>query len=113
MPMEFAADARFEGGLHIVAVRGELDVHTAPILSSVVLPLIEAGTRVAIEMSAVGLMDSTGLASLVGARAKARDMNGYVCLVSPTERVEKVLQITGMDTLIDVFDSIESAQLGR
>ena len=29
------------------------------------------------------------------------------------DRVGKVLEITGVDTLIDVFDSLESAQLGR
>ena len=111
--MEFAVTASFEGDLQVVATQGDLDVHAAPQLSSILMPLVQPGSKVVIEMSRTPFMDSSGLAAIVEAGAKARDVDGYLCLAAPGDRVGKVLDITGVDTLIDVFDSLESAQLGR
>lgn len=111
--MEFAVTAYFEGALQVVVTQGDLDVHAAPQLLSTLMPLMETGCRVVIEMSQTPFMDSSGLAAIVEAGARARDVDGYLCLAAPGDRVRKVLQITGVDTLIDVFDSLESAQLGR
>ena len=111
--MEFAVSASSHGALHVVATQGDLDVHTAPRLSSVLMPRMQPGCTVVIEMSQTPFMDSSGLAAIVEAGARGRDVDGYLCLAAPGDRVRKVLQITGVDTLIDVFDSLESAQLGR
>ena len=111
--MEFAVIAYFEGDLQVVATQGDLDVHAAPQLSSILLPLVQPGSRIVVEMSQTPFMDSSGLAAIVEAAARSRDVDGYLCLAAPEDRVQKVLQITGVDTLIDVFDSLESAQLGR
>ena len=111
--MEFAVFVSFEGDLQVVATQGDLDVHAAPQMLALLLPLMQPGSRTIIEMSGTQFMDSSGLASIIEAAARARDVDGYLCMAAPSVRVKKVLQITGVDTLIDVFDSLESAQLGR
>ncbi len=111
--MEFAVFVSFEGDLQIVTSQGDLDVHAAPQMLALLLPLMQPGSRTIIEMSGTQFMDSSGLASIIEAAARARDVDGYLCIAAPSVRVERVLQITGVDTLIDVFDSLESAKLGR
>ena len=111
--MEFAVFVSFEGDLQIVTSQGDLDVHAAPQMLALLLPLMQPGSRTIIEMSGTQFMDSSGLASIIEAAARARDVDGYLCIAAPSGRVERVLQITGVDTLIDVFDSLESAKLGR
>ena len=111
--MEFAVFVSFEGDLQIVTSQGDLDVHAAPQMLALLLPLMQPGSRTIIEMSGTQFMDSSGLASIIEAAARARDVDGTVCIAAPSGRVERVLQITGVDTLIDVFDSLESAKLGR
>jgi anti-anti-sigma factor len=111
--MEFAVTASFEGDLQVVTSQGDLDVHAAPQMSALLMPLMQPSSRTVIEMSGTPFMDSSGLAAIIEAAARARDVDGYLCLAAPSDRVKKVLQITGVDTLIDVFDSLESAQLGR
>lgn len=111
--MEFAVFVSFEGDLQIVTSQGDLDVHAAPQMLALLLPLMQPGSRTIIEMSGTQFMDSSGLASIIEAAARARDVDGYLCIAAPSVRVERVLQITGVDTLIDIFDSLESAKLGR
>ena len=110
--MEFAVFVSFEGDLQIVTSQGDLDVHAAPQMLALLLPLMQPGSRTVIEMSGTQFLDSSGLASIIEAAARARDVDGYLCIAAPSVRVERVLQITGVDTLIDVFDSLDSAKLG-
>ena len=42
--MEFAVTASFEGDLQVVATQGDLDVHAAPQLSSILMPLVQPGS---------------------------------------------------------------------
>ena len=111
--MDFSAAASSEGELQIVTSQGDLDVHAAPQMLALLMPLMQPGSRTIIEMSGTPFMDSSGLASIIEAAARARDVDGTVCIAAPSGRVTRVLEITGVDTLIDVFDSLESAKLGR
>lgn len=111
--MDFSVAASHEGNLQVVTSQGDLDVQAAPVMLALLMPMMQPGSRTVIEMSGTPFMDSSGLASIIEAAARARDVDGYLCMAAPSGRVKKVLQITGVDTLIDVFDSLESAQIGR
>jgi anti-sigma B factor antagonist len=111
--MDFSVASSSEGNLQVVTSQGDLDVHAAPQMLALLMPLMQPGSRTVIEMSGTPFMDSSGLASIIEAAARARVVDGYLCMAAPSGRVKKVLQITGVDTLIDVFDSLESAQIGR
>ncbi len=111
--MDFSVAASHEGNLQVVTSQGDLDVQAAPVMLALLMPMMQPGSRTVIEMSGTPFMDSSGLASIIEAAARARDVDGYLCMAAPSGRVKIVLQITGVDTLIDVFDSLESAQIGR
>jgi anti-sigma B factor antagonist len=109
--MDFAVEARIEGDLRIVAARGELDLQEAPGFAAVLLPEVEAGSHVIVDLSGLSFIDSSGLAVIVRASTQAREVGARVELVASTERVLKVLRITGLDSLIPLHDSLESAKI--
>ena len=109
--MEFAVQARGEGKLRIVAAQGELDLHEAPAFAAVLLPEVQAGAQVIVDLSGLSFIDSSGLAVIVMASTQARDIGARVELVASTERVLKVLRITGLDTLLPLHNSLESVQI--
>ena len=107
--MEFVVDERLEGDDRIVAAQGELDLHTAPRLAEALTPHVEAGTRVIADLTAVTFMDSSGVAVLVNALARARQTGAELVVVAPEPRVRRVLAITGLDGMLPVLDSLADA----
>lgn len=103
-------------GLHILSIRGELDLDTAPKLERELESL--ESTEVAgllVDLSQCDFIDSTGVALLVKAW-KRLDLvaeaggRGRVVLCSPTAQVKRVLEITGLGSSISVHSSREAAE---
>ena len=109
-PVEFVVDEHLEGDDRIVAAQGELDLHTAPRLAEALAPHIDAGAAVIADLTAVTFMDSSGVAVFVNALARARDTGASISLVAPEPRVRRVLQITGLDGMLPVHDSLAAAR---
>jgi anti-sigma B factor antagonist len=105
--MDFAVQVRVEGDLRIVAAHGELDMQEAPAFAAVLLPEVTSGAHVIVDLSGLSFVDSSGLAVIVQASTKARDVGARLELVATGERVLKVLSITGLDTLIPLHNSLE------
>lgn len=99
-----------DSGVVVVEVDGEVDVYTAPTLRQ---HLRDASTgsapRVVVDMARVTFLDSTGLGVLVGAMGRVREADGTLHLVVSSDHILKVLRITGLDALIPVDDTLESA----
>ena len=108
--MEFVIDERADGGDRIVAARGELDLHTAPQLASALTPAIDAGDRVIVDLTGVTFIDSSGVGVLVTALERARPTGTTLVVVAPHPRVRKVFEITGLDGLLPVHDSLDDAR---
>ena len=108
--MEFVVDERLEGDDRIVAASGELDLHTAPRLAEALAPHVDAGASVIADLTAVTFLDSSGVAVLVNALARARETGAVLAVVAPQPRVRRVLQITGLDGMLPVHDSLAAAR---
>ena len=103
-------DTWLDGGRLVVELVGELDVYTARSLRVVLdhTPRHER-RRIAIEMSRLDFLDSSGLGVLVGAMKQAQSLGGGLCMVRPKERVLKTLRITGLIRVIPPFDDLHKA----
>ena len=108
--VEFVVDERLEGDDRIVAARGELDLHTAPRLAEALAPHMDAGAAVIADLTAVTFMDSSGLAVFVDALARARETGATLRVVAPEPRVRRVFEITGLDAMVPVHESLASAR---
>lgn len=97
-----------QGDWTILAVSGEVDVATAPKFRQEIVALVESGARrLAIDLSAVGLLDSTGLGVLVGAVKRLRGHGGDLVIVCDENRIRKVFELTRLDRAIDLYQTIE------
>ncbi|RYU13085.1 STAS domain-containing protein [Nocardioides iriomotensis] len=99
--MELSIDVQREGDDAVVHLAGELDISTSPDLQDVLADLTDAPRRVAVDLSDLEFIDSTGLAALLGAHKALDERGGVLELRHPSKMVVGLVQITGLD---DVFE---------
>ena len=96
-----------DGGV-IVSVHGELDLATAPQLDEA-LRARPPGTRLVIDLSGCTFLDSSGVRVLALQATEVANQGSRLELVVVDTGIARVLEITGIDTLIDVHPSLEAA----
>ncbi|GAA2220591.1 STAS domain-containing protein [Streptomyces amakusaensis] len=101
---------RTEGLSEVVKPAGELDHHTAALLSEPLDQALAQGrSRLVVDCSELEFCDSTGLNVLLGARLKAEAAGGGVHLAGLLPVVARVLEITGAEAVFTVHRSVEEA----
>ena len=102
--MEFQVDVQsLNEDATLVAVTGELDLHTAPQLDRALMTAFGAEpSSVIIDLAACDFIDSTALGVLIKA---SRSHPGSVALVTENAHTLKVLKLTGVDSLVPVYAS--------
>jgi anti-sigma B factor antagonist len=108
MDLGFEVDQR--GNYTVLAVRGEVDVYTAPRLRERLIELVSQGShQVVVDLEGVDFLDSTGLGVLVGGLKRLRSHDGDMILVCTQPRILKVFEITGLTKVFSIHDTVESA----
>ncbi|MFE5208447.1 STAS domain-containing protein [Streptomyces sp. NPDC056600] len=98
------------GPLAVATVGGEIDFHTAPILRSRALDLIEQGrSRLVLDLSGVGFCDSAGLNALINIWHAAQGAGGAMALASVPARLDRMLKLTGLDTVLAIYPTAAAA----
>ena len=75
----------------IVHLSGEIDMDVADKARQTILPLIEAGHEVHLNLSKVDYMDSSGISVLIESKKLSEQNNTKFELVEVSKQVEKVL----------------------
>ncbi|GAA1822277.1 anti-sigma factor antagonist BldG [Luedemannella flava] len=108
--MELSMTARAEAGHTVLEIGGEIDVYTAPQLREELQRLIgEGATDIVVDLSRVDFIDSSGLGVLAGIHRRLRSLDGSLRLVYSHERLLKIFRITGLDSVFDIYDSVDAA----
>lgn len=97
------------GDWSVVSADGEVDVASSPALWHALDDAIGQGTRVVADLSAVSFLDSTGLGVLVQALNAVKDAGGALRVVVADPNVLKVFEVTSLDEVFDLRDSVASA----
>ncbi len=93
---------------YVITVSGEVDLATSPDLDVAIIAAIDSGTSsVAIDLTGVSFMDSSGLGVIVRGLKRCREADIDLDLVITNERVLKVFGITGLDQVIPIHASIQ------
>lgn len=87
----------------VVHLDGELDLANAARLEEAIS--LGAGRAVAVEMSGVTLVDSTGLRVLLDA---SRRRDAVFCLVDPSREVRRMLELTLLAATIPVVGGVDA-----
>ena len=85
----------------IVAV-GELDLVGGPVLEHAVHAVEDADEPVAIDLSQVTFVDSSGLRCLIAASQRSAARGRRVRVISPTNVVSRLLEITATASMFDI-----------
>ena len=97
----------------VLAVKGEVDVYTAPRLRERLVDLVSQGKhRIVVDLEGVDFLDSTGLGVLVGGLKRVRSHEGDLTLVCTQARILKVFEITGLTKVFDIYPSVDAATGG-
>lgn len=92
----------------IVRLCGELDITGAEHVQTCIDELAgNSPDAVVIDLREVSFMDSTGLRSLIRARALGRETEWSLKLVRGPDQVHRVLELTRMDDVFDFVDPTE------
>ena len=95
---------------HVLAVRGEIDLFTAPELKQVLAESIEAGrVRIIVDLTDTTFLDSTALGVLIGAVKRLRSREGALAIVNIDENIAKTFEITGLDQIFTIVPTREEA----
>ena len=99
-------------GIPVVRVHGEIDLHTASEFERALRVGIERGAAALIvDLTDVPYLDSAGLSALLAAHKSlsARNAVLYVVAAPGHPGLRRVLEITRLDTIIVVHDTVEDA----
>lgn len=98
------------GGIAILKLEGKLNMVSAPHLRQEVQSAVAAGNiRVAIDLTAVDFIDSSGLGALINGLKSARQSGGELRIANPSEQVRLVLELTNMDRVLKAYENAETA----
>ncbi|PWU68071.1 STAS domain-containing protein [Gracilibacillus dipsosauri] len=97
-----------EGTKQILKLTGEIDAYTAPKLKEALLPLVKKdGELVIVDLENVSYMDSTGLGVFISALKATKEHNSELRLVSLQDRVERLFEITGLNSIINIDSTVQ------
>src|SRR3954465_12430218 len=111
MPPELALrEAPLGDDRHVVAVRGEIDLFTAPELKQKLTDAIESGkSRIVVDLTETSFLDSTALGVLIGAVKRLRTRDGALVIVNVDQNIAKTFEITGLDQIFTILGTRDEA----
>src|ERR687893_1566443 len=101
MAIEFSVQDRPAGSkAHVVAVRGEVDLFTAPEFKQRVMGPIAAGVdHLVVDLTETTFIDSSSLGVLIGAHRRLKSRGGRLVVACAEDAIIKTFRITGLDTV--------------
>ena len=89
--------------VELVTVVGRIDSSTAQQFDNQLKELFNANKHsLALNLAGVTYTSSAGLRSLVSAMKECKKNSGKIVLSAPSERVEEVLQLAGLNSLFEI-----------
>ena len=101
------------GDAHVVRLGGELDLYNAAeVRSALADASAQFPERIVVDLSEVEFIDSTALGVLIETRTKLKNRDGFL-LAAPGLETRRALQISGLDKLFTVHDTVPEALVAK
>lgn len=91
-------------GAWVVAARGDYDLHSITPLAEALGSAARTHRKVVLDTSGVSFADSTFLNMLIRAHQETT-----LRVVAPTPQLRRILQVTGVDSVLDTRATVEEA----
>ncbi|WP_022904647.1 MULTISPECIES: STAS domain-containing protein [unclassified Curtobacterium] len=94
----------------VLECSGRLNMVSAPVFRERVAEVVGGGrSHLAIELSGVDFMDSSGLGALVGSLKTARQAGGDLRIAAPSDQVQMVLKLSNIDKILRTYPDGDAA----
>ncbi len=100
-------EIREEKNAIVVALEGDVDLQSSPEARTILLECVGRKKPVLVDLSGVGYIDSSGVASLVESLQTARKAGSNLILVAVSEGALRVLQLARLDKVFTICESVE------
>jgi anti-sigma B factor antagonist len=101
------------GQVAVITLPGEIDVNNAELVREDLFSVLDDGAVLLVaDLSKTTFCDSAGVSALVGTFRRATGSGSSMRLVVATPAVQRVLSITGVDRLVEVFPSVAGSLAG-
>ena len=91
-----------ENNISTVFLNGEIDMDVTEKAKEVIMPLIEAGKEVHINLNNVQYMDSSGISILIESHQKANELGTKVTLKEISKSVLKVIMMAKLEQILNI-----------
>src|SRR3954462_12412452 len=92
------ASSQIGARTYVVAVTGELDLHSAEQLQRALGEMVDKQAQgVVVDLMGVSFIDSAGLSVLISAAKALRSLGGRLIVAADDHRILRLLQITGLE----------------
>lgn len=99
-----------EQGFKVVSISGRLDAGTAQELEKSCTDLIDAdGRKLILNLLTLEYVSSAGLRSVLAVAKKLKAVGGSLALCGLSGLVQEVFSISGFDSFLPVYDTVEAA----
>lgn len=100
-------------GAPVVAIKGEVDLYSAPQVRDAILGAAEQRPRaLLVDLSGVSYMDSSGVATLVEGLQRSRGYGGRFLLFGLEPAIREVFRFARLEQVFEICETAEEA-LGR
>ncbi len=102
-------EVRTEGRFTVVMLKGDVDMGRSPQARKTILDSLELNRPLLVELSGVGYMDSSGVASLVEGLQQAKKRNLSFALAGAGQPVMNVLRLARLDRVFTIHATLADA----
>ena len=96
------------GQVTVVEIAGDIDGKTAPEVQQQILPLIQPGIRILLDMTQVSYMSSAGLRMLLSTYRQVSGNGGRVVLVGLSDDIKDTMSVTGFLRFFTTCETVEA-----
>jgi len=108
--LKLSVEARNQGDVIIVHCQGRIVYRDeAAALSRVVEEIMHDSSKLLLDLSGVSSMDSAGIGELALLYTRAQERNAQLKCAGANERVSILLDLTRLDSVLDVHETVEGA----
>ena len=98
-----------EGEITIVTINGRLDATTAPVADKTIKKILKRDClRMIFDFSTLDYLSSGGLKVILGTAKELKRKEGQIVLCSLSNFVKEIFEISGINSLIPITESLES-----
>jgi anti-sigma B factor antagonist len=96
-------------GASVISLKGTIDGGSAPAAQAAIVPLLEPGCRLVLDLSGVDFMSSAGLRLMLLIFRQVSGAGGKVAMIGLSEEIRDTMELTGFLDFFTTADSEDAA----